>query len=158
MQKRYRLAVSLFALVLPLAACLDFTTLSGSGQQQGGNPSGPSVVPVPAGSVAAVVVSKFGEDCPDGVSPTNNPTTVRVACTARVTCTPKLADGSDAPPAVHGPAPDFFGVVSGAQYFSTVSEENAFNLQMRALGPGVASIGCTVKGTASPSRTLEVVN
>ena len=151
---RIALFLGLVVSLVGLACSFTWNAPNTSGSQSGA--TGPSVIPSPSSGIASVSVGKYGED--DCANPSNNPTTVRVGCTARLTCTPKLADGTDAPPAVHGPAPDFFGPTSGAQFFSWVQDENLFNGRARALGPGVGTFRCTVKGVASQDRALEVVN
>src|SRR5688572_28679637 len=96
-----------------------------------GNPTG-SPSPGTGGPVDEVkVVMPFGENCPAGIAPANAQRTVRVGCSAFITCTPKcIVDGAqvDCSPAVHGPKPDFFGIQDGAAYGTfSVHDDNPFN-------------------------------
>ena len=119
------------------------------------NPVSPtSPTPEPSGDeVAAVLVTAFGVE----VGPNPIPgASLRVGNTQPVTCTPKLADGTDAPPEVHGPAPDFFGPILGAGNARVESTFNPFNLDIVGQAGGVFSLQCIVNGVQGQLSMLVV--
>lgn len=135
------------------------TTATGgsSTQTQGGGGPQASPSPTASGSIALVKVVQFGETCPQGVSVSGEDRSVRVGCTKHLTCTPFLSDGSPAPPAVHGPAPEFFGLIAGGTSASAAQQDEAFNLDAKGIAPGIASFRCSVKGVSSLTFDLTVV-
>jgi hypothetical protein len=125
-----------------------------------GGPSGlasPSPGPGAGGLISTVKVTQFGETCPNGTSSSGEARSVRVGCEKHLTCTPFLADGSPAPVAVHGPTPDFFGLVAGGSYVVVTVPGESFNRDARGTAPGVASFACTAKGIRSEQFDLTVV-
>lgn len=122
--------------------------------------SGPNASPSPgtgSGSIASVKVVQFGETCPAGKAVSGEDRSLRVGCTKHLTCTPFLTDGSPAPPAVHGLAPDFFGLTAGGTSATAAQQDEAFNIDAKGIAPGIASFRCTVKGVSSLTFDLTVV-
>jgi len=157
MKKQFA-ALVLAAAALALAACGDTIIGGDVNNIIVGGPSGvASPSPAPGGLIATVKVVQFGENCPAGTQPSGQARQVRAGCEKALTCTPFLADGSPAPAAVHGPAPDFFGVIAGASYVSVTIPGESFNRDARGLAPGIASFSCTVKGVRSEQFDLQVV-
>jgi hypothetical protein len=158
---RKYLAVSMVAIAaLAVAACGDTIIGGDINNITVGGPSGfasPSPAPGAGGLIATVKVVQFGENCPAGLSPSGQARQVRAGCEKALTCTPFLADGSPAPPAVHGPTPDFFGVIAGANYVAVSIPGESYNRDARGLAPGIASFSCTVKGVRSEQWDLQVV-
>lgn len=111
----------------------------------------------PAADIASVLVTKISESCPSGLVGTGERGKARVGCQAVLTCTPKLADGTDAPPEVHGPTPDSFAVVGGFNLVLFTGTENPFNRLVQVQGAGTAGFQCTVKGRASEIYSLLLV-
>jgi hypothetical protein len=102
----------------------------------------------PEDQIADIRVAFFGISCPTGVPrPGNGEGRLPVGCTGNVTATPKKADGTDVPAAVHGDTIDWFleqehaGVVRMAD-FPGVS----FNKTLTALEKGHFRLCATVKG------------
>jgi len=126
-------------------------------QNQGQGNGTPTASPspgTPTGAITQVRVSTFGEEtCPGGGSPATEPNSVRVACVQPLTCSPLLADGSQAPPILHGPAPDSFEVASGSSSGTLLAAPNPFNADLRGDSPGTARVRCSVGGIVG---TLDV--
>lgn len=112
----------------------------------------PTVPGVPNGSAPATVrVTQFGEDCPAGVTPSGQNRQVRVGCRKILTCTPRLADGSDAVTPLAITRPDSFGPTTGAGNVQVERQDNPFNLDARATSPGTTHFTCVVRGVSSDS-------
>jgi len=123
------------------------------GQTGGSDPTAsPSPGTSPTGAVTSVRVSVFGaETCSTG---TPNPALgiVGVGCQQAVTCTPLLANGDEAPPGVHPPAPDSFAVTEGAAIDLRLHEDgNPYNREAVGLAVGTSKIRCAV-GNATPGE------
>ncbi len=159
-RKQWLGLAAIAAAALVLAACGD-TIIGGDTNNItiSGPSGGPSPSPAPGagGLIATVKVTQFGENCPQGTSPSGEARQVRVGCEKALTCTPFLADGSPAPAAVHGTTPDFFGLVAGGSYVTVTIPGEPFNRDARGTAPGVASFSCTVKGIRSEQFDLTVV-
>ncbi len=127
----------------------------------GGQPSpSPSPGTIGSGTIHTVKLVQFGETCPpgSGLSISGQSRSVRVGCTANLTCTPKRRDGTDASPEEHGPAPDSFGVTSGTVYVEVRGQDEAFNLDAKGVAAGQATFSCVVKGVRNdPPFVLTVV-
>jgi hypothetical protein len=166
MKPRYRLVAALGAAAV--AAALTVAT-TGCGDTIVTGPDiditidGQKVSPSPgqgpgaSGSIGSVKVVQFGEQCPAGKVPSGVDRQVRIGCTKFVTCTPFLTSGDKAPPAVHGPAPDFFGQVSGGAVVKVKHTDEPFNLDVEGVAPGVATLQCTAKGVPSGPWDITVV-
>ncbi len=129
--------------------------------QTQGNGGGPTASPSPgsgSGAITLVKVVQFGETCPAGKSVSGEDRSVRVGCVKHLTCTPFLSDGSPAPPAVHGPAPEFFGLIAGGTSATASQQDEAFNIDAKGIAPGIASFRCNVKGVSSLTFDLTVVS
>jgi len=109
------------------------------------------------GVVTSVKVTQFGEHCPSGTASSGEDRSVRVGCTKWLTCTPFVAPGVEAAPSVHGPTPDFFGVVAGSQHADVTIPSNPFNRDVKGKTPGVISFRCIAKGVQSEQFDLTVV-
>lgn len=160
MKKRYAVLVLAACAVLGLAACGDTIIGGDTNNISVGGPTGfasPSPTPGAGGLIATVKVTQFGETCPSGTSSSGQARELRVGCEKHLTCTPFLADGSPAPAAVHGPTPDFFGLVAGGSYVTVTVPGESFNRDVRGTAPGVASFACTAKGIRSEQFDLTVV-
>jgi hypothetical protein len=166
---RTYLAVGVFALVAGLAACYPQASgptapssinISNTNTNiQGGG--GPGASPSPSAVIARVKVVQFGEECPTGKGPATwtqgGSPIVHVGCKAPITCTPKDAAGNDIPATIHGPAPDSFGLVAGGDAVTVTSPSEPFNRDVLGKAPGIATFACTVKGVASGTWDLPVV-
>jgi hypothetical protein len=143
---------------LPTGGDINISNVNTNSNQQGQG-GGPSASPSPGagGSITLVKVVQFGETCPQGTSPSGEDRSVRVGCTKHLTCTPFLSDGSPAPVAVHGPAPEFFGLTAGGTSATAAQQDEAFNIDAKGIAPGIASFRCTVKGVSSLTFDLTVV-
>jgi hypothetical protein len=163
MRKNLALAF-IAALVLVVGtACFD---LPGSGGDTtivntATNNNGPTAVPTPGASpspsagscpgaaiIASIRVNPFGYECAAGIpEPNNNSGLLPVGCEARLTATPKRADGTDVPADLHG-TEIVWGSPIGTQYIQTRPDsENTFNRYVRAVtGPGQISVPATVCG------------
>lgn len=166
MLKRHASAALAAAALLCLSSCnpippteptpisIDITN---NNTNNNGNPT-TGASPLPGGGViASVKTTQFGETCPQGTAPSGEDRSVRVGCTKHLTCTPFLSDGTPAGPAVHGPAPEFFGIISGGQFATASQQDEPFNLDAKGIAPGIASYRCTVKGVSSLTFDLTVV-
>lgn len=123
------------------------------------NLGGPTASPSPGagGAVARVGIGKVSETgC---ATPSGSGDAVRVGCEAFLTCSPFSASGQEIfDPAIIGPAPDTFAVVSGQDNAScTQRQSNGFNMDCRGLKVGAAVVQCTVRGVTSQPFTLRVV-
>lgn len=108
-----------------------------------------------AGKVTAVSIGKYGEEGCANAS--GSPGTVRVGCTAKLTCTPKCGS-RDCSPDEHGSAPTFFSAVANSGNVQLIPDaQNAFNLDARALAPGTPRFRCDVLGVSSQERELQVI-
>lgn len=144
----------------PLPTGGDVTIVNNNSNQNNNGQGGPSASPSPGtgnGVIASVKVVQFGEACPTGKTPSGEDRSVRVGCSKHLTCTPFLSDGSPAPPAVHGPAPEFFGLIAGGTSASASQQDEPFNLDAKGIAPGIASFRCNVKGVSSLTFDLTVV-
>lgn len=108
-----------------------------------------------------VGVHQFGETCPAGSGPATwtqgGPPILHRGCKADITCTPEDAAGVPVSAAVHGPAPDMFGITGGPAGTNAVQETNRFNVTVAAGStPGTATFLCVVKGIASPIWGLPI--
>lgn len=129
---------------LPGTTTVVTTTQTQSGTPEA-SPSPGTQANLPPGS--RIVVADFGEQCSGGLTQATDPNTVRVGCVAILTCTPKLPDGTDAPPALHGPAPAFFGPISGSQNVDFHQwDSNPFNANSKILGGTASAYRCDVGG------------
>lgn len=149
------LALASAAAALLGAACTigdTITNIPVSQNQGQGNGSQPSPSPGATGTITAVRVSTFGEET-GPATPATEPNSVRVGNVQPVTCTPLLADGSQAPEILHGPAPDSFEVVSGSASGALLAAANPFNGDLRGDSPGTVRLRCSVAGVAG---TLDV--
>ncbi len=126
-------------------------------QTQGGPGTQASPTPGAGGVITTVKVTQFGETCPSGKSVSGEARSVRVGCEKHLTCTPFMADGTMAPAALHGPTPDFFGLVAGGNFTSVTTPGEAYNRDARGTAPGVSSFSCTVKGIRSEQFDLTVI-
>lgn len=148
------------AVGLIVAACGDIyvggpTTVQTNTQGGGG---GSSASPAPGGgTITHVKVTQFGEDCPSGTSPSGADRSVRVGCTKNLTCTPFVGPNEPASPTIHGPAPDFFGVVNGGPAAQVTVPSEPFNRDVKGLSEGVVSFRCVVRGVQSEQFDLLVV-
>lgn len=111
--------------------------------------------------IDSVDISQYGETCPAGSGPATwtqgGAPIVHRGCKADITCTPKDAARVPVSVAVHGPAPDLFGLVSGPSDTKAVQESNRFNVTVSAgTTVGVIRFLCVVKGIASPEWSLPV--
>lgn len=125
----------------------------------GGNPTA-SPSPGAGGSVASVGIGKFGEACPAGVAPSGLGDSVRVNCTAFITCSPKSASGQEIfDLGIIGPAPESFVATEGNDQSVTVQvASNPYNLDVKGKAKGTAKFQCRVKAITSPTFTLNVIN
>lgn len=151
--------VVMVAMALWSAAC----TLPGGGDETvivntATNNAGSTPLPAPgaspspaAGPIDHVKVTQFGESC--GEKGRN----ITVGCTKFLTCTPFFADGTLVPPAVHGPSPEFFGVIEGQNFVQVTTPEETFNRDVKGLFPGIVAFECVVKGVSSGRSEFVVV-
>jgi hypothetical protein len=152
----------LFPAVLALLffSCSENNIFFSDGSVTVSGPSGstPSPSPSPDALIAAVFVAEINEACPPGNTPAPAQGQLRDECTATYTCTPKLPDGTDAPPQVHGPAPDSFGVVVGQGNVIVTSTANPFNIDVTGeVASTQAGLQCCVKGRCSPVYTISIL-
>jgi len=105
-----------------------------------------------SGPIDHVKVTQFGESC--GEQGRN----ITVGCQKFLTCTPFFADGTLVPPAVHGPAPQFFGVIEGANFVQVTTPDEQFNRDVKGLFPGIVAFECVVKGVSSGRSEFIVVS
>lgn len=110
-----------------------------------------------SGTITHVKVTQFGEDCPSGTSPSGADRNVRVGCTKNLTCTPFVGPNEPASPTIHGPAPDFFGVVGGGPAAAVTIPSEPFNRDARGVQAGTVSFRCIVRGVQSEQFDLVVV-
>lgn len=123
-----------------------------------GNGNTPSPSPEPTGAITSVRLSLFGDEtCASGASPATEPNTIRVGCVQGLTITPLLADGSNAPEVIHGPAPDSVAVVSGTQALQLNAVSEPFNRDAVGLAAGTAKVRAVVKGVTG-ELDVTVVN
>lgn len=145
-------------LVLLVASACNFTKID-IGDENPGGPSpvaSPTATPTPTPSPAPppgaaawpgaggyVRVGVFGFDCPAGITaPNNGAGELPLGCVAHVTATPKYADGSDVPAAIHGPT--IAWVVVGP--IACTAPAEPYNRDCRGLASGVAQLRATVQG------------
>lgn len=126
--------------------CGDFTFT-------GGTPI-PTGSPSPGtGTITRVAISSFGEEGPN--PPIPDTATVRLGNRERITCTPKMTGPSgneiDAPPSVHGSAPDVFALTSGSGTIATFDQDDGepFNGSLKGIAAGTATLKCSVKGVSA---------
>lgn len=124
--------------------------------QPGASPS-----PGAGGSVARVGIGKVsgGESCPAGTQPSGLGDSVRIGCTAFLTCSPYSASGQELfDLAIIGAAPEKFDATSGGSLVQiTPHASNGYNLDVKGLAKGAVAFTCTVKGVTSPTFTLNVI-
>lgn len=131
---------------------IDNTATNNQPNGSGGEPGAPAS-PVPSGAIDHVKVTQFGQSC--GEEGRN----ISVGCQKFLTCTPFFADGTLVPPAIHGPRPDFFGVIEGAQFVQVTTPDEEFNRDVKGLFAGIVKFECIVKGVSSgPSEFVVVDN
>ena len=123
-----------------------------------GNPN-PNASPSPGGgTIHHVGVFNVGTEGTAVKCVSTDPHLIHVGCRIWLTCTPKLSDGTDAPEAVHGPAPDFFGATTGTTFVAAEERsDSTFNINILGKAPGSATVGCTVKAVVSRPYELQVV-
>lgn len=108
-------------------------------------------------TITHVKVVQFGEDCPAGLTPSGEDRKVRNGCTKNLTCTPFVGQNLPAPESVHGPAPDFFGVTSGASCAQVTTPGNPFNRDVKGTSACSIVFSCVVKGVGSDPFVLQVI-
>jgi hypothetical protein len=144
-------------LCLMSSGCLDLpgdsTTIITNTATNNQSPTGPTPTgsPSPSGVIDHVKVTQFGQSCGEGER------NITVGCTKFITCTPFFADGTLVPPAIHGSAPDFFGVTEGANFVQVTTPDEQFNRDVKGLFPGIVKFECVVKGVSSGPSEFVVV-
>jgi hypothetical protein len=153
--------IALVLTLLSLSGCLDFprnnTTFVNGQTQGGGSPTGASPVVAPTPGVCAVARLAggiFGDvgtpACDERVA-----NFIPVGCTAFGTVTPKLVDGTDASPAIHGQALDLR--ITEGQTFVTFAQDddNLFNYTVKRISPGVVTIRASLTPLGCPQIERE---
>lgn len=164
------LSVGLLGIVTTTGACVPPPTepgdivITNNNTNNNGQPGGgasPSPSPGAGTVIARVGVGQFGERCPAGVSPSGDgrSSTVRVNCTAFITCSAYSPSGQEHfDLAVIGPAPEEFRATAGeGAIVQTQAASNPYNLDILGKAVGTASYTCRVKGVTSPTYSLRVV-
>jgi hypothetical protein len=158
----YGLGLAAGAMLALLTACLDFgdknTTLV-NGQTQGGSATGPSPIVAPTPSTCSVVRLAGGIFGDDGSAAcaTRSGNAIPVNCEAQGTVTPKLADGTDAPPAVHGQNLQLDVVQGAALAMFSQDNANLFNYTLKRTAPGLVQIRAVLvpAGCVALERTYD---
>lgn len=95
----------------------------------------------------SVKIAQFGESgC---ASPSGAQRTVKVGCTAAITCSP-LIGGAQAPAGTFPEAPDSFGLKDASSNVRIKpSGVTAYNLDVEGVSPGSATFECIVNGVSN---------
>lgn len=153
MKLRFGLIIALLAFFACRRAPVEPTPVNVSVQviqTQGGSP-GPGTSPSPGTGGPCIIarnrVGFFGISCPSGVAPRNGQGVLPLGCTGSETATPKLADGTDATIAQHGPT-CLWAIPIGAERVRSVEVSEVFNRNVVATAVGDVQISATISPPA----------
>lgn len=158
--RMYGLGLAAGAMLALLTGCFDFgdknTTLV-NGQTQGGGVTGGSEIPLQQNCAVASLAGGIYGDKGDAACVGRVGNTVPIGCSAFGTITPKMADGNDAPPAVHGQNLTVNVLVGVGLANVSQDDDNLFNYTFTRVAVGEVRFRATLSPTGCNPVTREYV-
>lgn len=147
----------------PTAPSIIINNYNNNQNQNGGGSGGNGTPGSGSGTITRVKVTQYGENVTDTCStPSGEDRSVRIGCIKKLTCTPFVTDSQGnfvpADTATHGPKPDYFTVSSGGDKVAySIWSDNEFNMDVRGVKAGEATIICSSRGVPADPFVLRVI-